>query len=342
MRIIGSLLGLALLAACGRTPPPVPATLPLPVLPKGEIELRVAYVVNPRLPRMNDAQLALLLDQLRQTSQVHFGVSLRFTPIQTLDIAQAFARIPPDRQQAAQALRADLQQGTVDLPRLAAAYADTFRLRNETLPELLRYVDGHLPEPKPRSLESLGSAVAKLHVQRAQSWMNIRASDGKPVLDAHPYNEFVFWVALGYGGLPYELLLTNQPILSVEYAETAIASALRGGYTNGVTTYGSASRYGAFSVWSTFAFSAQDDWTVQMRGGERYTPEQAAALSGIAATHEIGHQLFHYSHPFGQSACVMNPVPLFAYQAWAAALSPQDCPANGSPAMRPGAATLYY
>ena len=45
-----------------------------------------------------------------------------------------------------------------------------------------------------------------------------------------------------------------------------------------------------------------------MRDGENCNAEEAARLAGISAAHEIGRQLFHFLHPFGQSACLMNPV----------------------------------
>ena len=40
-----------------------PRIVPVPELPGGPIELRVAHVVNPRLPRMDAAQLRALLDE---------------------------------------------------------------------------------------------------------------------------------------------------------------------------------------------------------------------------------------------------------------------------------------
>ena len=79
-----------------------------------------------------------------------------------------------------------------------------------------------------------------------------------------------------------------------------------------------------------------------MRDGEIYSAEEAARLAGIGATHEIGHQLFHVLHPFGRTACLMNPVPLFAYRAWAAKLAPKDCPIGSGPDMQPGGYTFLY
>ena len=79
-----------------------------------------------------------------------------------------------------------------------------------------------------------------------------------------------------------------------------------------------------------------------MREGERYTAEEAARLAGIGATHEIGHQLFHILHPYGHPACVMNPVPMFAYRAWAARLDGKACPLGITAEMVPGVYKYLY
>ena len=168
------------------------------------------------------------------------------------------------------------------------------------------------------------------------------ALDGGPAIDGSGYNAYPMWVALGYAGLPYELLLTNQLIASIEYVDPEVHAAVRGGYANGITTYGSGARYGTVSVWSTFGFTGNAEDLVRWRDGERYAPDEAARLAGTAAAHEIGHQLFHFLHPFGKPACIMDPVPMFAYRAWAAGLSARDCPIGSDPAMVPGAYTFRY
>ncbi|NJS35838.1 MAG: hypothetical protein HC765_04400 [Brachymonas sp.] len=65
-------------------------------------------------------------------------------------------------------------------------------------------------------------------------------------------------------------------------------------------------------------------------------------MAGIAASHELGHQLLHLLHPFGQKHCLMNPVPMFAYRAWAKQLSAKDCALGSSKEMTPGAHRFHY
>lgn len=316
--------------------------LSLPSLPQGPIELRVAYVVNSRLPRLSSEQLQILIAATQTTARDHFGIELQFTPMVEIPVEALFKLIPePNRQEAAGHIF-DFKNGKVDLKRLEHEFGKGLKEAGEPLTAMIEYARPHLGELHESSYEELGAELAKLQLARLERWRAVPALDGGPAVDGSPYNEFMLWLALGYGELPYDLLLTNQLIASIEDVYPAVHAAIRGGYTNGVTTYSKRARYGTYSVWSTFAFLADDDWVRQMRAGETYTPIEAARLAGIGATHELGHQLFHYLHPFENSACLMNPVPMLTYRAWASKLSPGDCLPGSSPAMQPGAYKFIY
>lgn len=334
-------LWLGALMAAGCAVPGWAATVPLPRLGADPVALRVAYLVNPRLPRMDAAQLNLLLEAMRGAVREHFGVELRFAPVKELPIAEVFATIPARRR--AQALKEsyDFKSGRGDRAALDRAFARGFRDSRESLPEMIAFAQAHAG-PIAANHQDLGRKVAAMQLARVQQWAQRQTLDGEPAIDAQPFNEFPMWLALGFGDLPYELVLTNQLIAGVEYTFPAVHTAIRGGYSNGITSYGQQSRFGTFSVWSTYAFTADDDDMVKLRGGERYTPEEAAKLAGLSGAHEIGHQLFHFTHPFGQPACLMSPVPMFGYRAWAEKLSAKDCPVGSSPAMTPGAYRFDY
>jgi len=327
--------------AAGCTAAARAATVPLPQLGAGPVEMRVAYAINPRLPRMDAAQLATLLDAMRDAVREHFGVELRFAPVKEVPLAALFATIPARR--SAQALKEsyDFKSGRADRAALDRAFAQGFRDSRESLAEMIAFAQPHTG-PVAADFDDLGRKVAALQLARVQQWAQRKALDGGPAIDGQPFNEFPMWLALGFGELPYELVLTNQLIAGVEYTFPAVHTAIRGGYSNGITSYGRQSRFGTFSVWSTYAFTAGDDQIVALRGGERYTPQEAARLAGISGAHEIGHQLFHFTHPFGQPACLMSPVPMFGYRAWAEKLSAKDCPIGSSPAMTPGAYRFDY
>jgi len=335
------LFGLLLATGCSRLPSPQ-RTVPLPQLPSGPVELRVAHVINPRLPRMNDGQLQILLNAVRETSRQHFGVELVFSPLKEMEIEELFRIIPEERRREALAHAYDFKGPGGDPAKLAADFGQGLRDEGGALPAMIGYVRPYLGKLPEQSYESLGRALVDLQLERIKRWQAVPALDGGPAIDTTPYNEYNYWNLLGYGDLPFELVITNQIIASVEDVDPSIHTSIRGGYNNGLTTYSRSSRYGSYSVWSTFAFTTDDPWVREMRGGETFNPVEAARLAGIGAAHELGHELFHFLHPYDNPACVMNPVPMFSYRAWAEKLSPRDCPIGSSPAMTPGAFRFIY
>jgi hypothetical protein len=317
-----------------------PKMVPVPQLPAGAIEMRVAHVVNPRLPRMDASQLRILLDEARNAAREHFGVDLRFAEPVEIPIQELFDRIPPGQRRRMAPFIYDFKSGKGDAARLEKAFAEDLRFNADPVEEVLQFAGPYLDQPTPATYQALGTALARLQLQRIEHWKKVRALDGGPAIDDSPFNEYLAWTSIGYAGFPYEFVVTNQIIASVEYLGNAAHSAIRGGYTNGLTTGNESSRLRTTSIWSTFAFTADDDWVRQMRGGESYEPAEAARLAGISAVHEIGHQLFHFGHPYGKTACLMNPISMFAYRTQINGLSARDCPIGSSGAMRPGAVKL--
>jgi hypothetical protein len=311
--------------------------LSLPQLGTQTVELRVAHVINPRLPRMNDALIALMLETMAQATSEHLGISVRFTQPVEVPIAQAFAGIPPKFTELAKRDQFNFRSWSARKSRLAQAYAQGFARSGEPLEDMALFAQKKGIKLDASSFETFGKEAAEYQLERMDRWQKHKANDGNSVIDDQPFHEYTMWAYLGYGQMPYELVITNQIIASVEYAMPSIHTAIRGGYTNGLTPYNPLSRWGSFSIWSTFAFMSNDaDW-LRLREGESYTPEEAAHLAGLSAVHELGHQLLHLTHPFGQKGCIMDPVPMFAYRLWASKLSAKDCPLKSSAAMMPGA-----
>lgn len=323
---------------------PWPA-LPSPRLPssaEGPIELRVAHVINPRLPRMSDAQIALMLDQMVRSTQEHFGLRVKFAVPVEIPIATVFASIPPKFSTQAQRLTYNPQSLSQRRSSLHEAFAKGLAGSGEPLAAQGAFAQQHAPDVDASSFDQLGKTLANLQLAIIKRWSERKALDGNSVIDDSRFHEFLQWNHLGYGKLPYELVITNQIIASVEYALPSVHSAIRGGYTNGITSYNPLAKFGTYSAWSTYAFTDNDaDW-LKWRAGESYSPDEAARLAGMAAVHELGHQLLHLLHPFGQKGCIMEPVPMFAYRAWSQELSAKDCALGSSRAMTPGSYTFRY
>jgi hypothetical protein len=316
--------------------------LPLPALAEQPLQLRVAHVINPRLPRMSDAQITKLLEATAQATSEHFGVRVVFAKPVEIPIAQAFASIPERFMKLAERDQYNFQSFFTMRSRLEKAYGRGLEQQGESLEDMALFAQKNGIQLNAKNFQTFGEDVANLQLNRIAQWTQLKAIDSNSVIDSKPYHQFTVWNYLGYANMPFEFIITNQIIASVEFVQPSIHSAMRGGYTNGITSFNRHTRWGTHSIWSTFAFSSNDaDW-IARREGEAYSPDEAARLAGLSATHEIGHQLLHLLHPFGQKGCIMDPVPLFAYRAWADKLSAKDCPIGSSRAMTPGSYSFRY
>ncbi len=318
------------------------ASVPLPQISAQPLELRVAHVVNPRLPRMSDEQVALMLETMVQATSEHLGIRVRFSKPVEIPIAQAFSTIPPKFTELAKRDQYNFRSWFAWKSSLAKAFGRGFAKAGEPLEDMALFAQKKGIQLDASNFEAFGRDAAHLHLDRLNQWLKIKAIDGKSVIDDQAFHEYTLWNMLGYGQMPFELVITNQIIASVEYIQPSIHTAIRGGYTNGITSYNPRTHWGSFSVWSTFAFTSNDTEWLAWREGESYTPDEAAKLAGLAAVHELGHQLLHLLHPFGQKGCIMDPVPMFTYRAWASKLSAKDCPLRSSAAMTPGAYRFQY
>ena len=328
------------LAGCAGSAPM--KSVPLPSI-DGPVTLRVVHAVNPRLPVMSMEQRARLLDEAARISREHFGIEVRFDDRGEIPISDLFARIPDEKLAERRGLIYDFKGGGGDRGRVVASLLETFEQRKSPLEEILGYAEPHLAVAlDERSERGLAEALIDTLLTRLANWRELTLADGKPLLDDALYNEWVIWDALGYGELPWEIVLTNQLMASAEYMEMAIHPALRGGITVGSTGYSRASLNQTIVYWTTFPFTGEQPLLVTLRGGERYSAEEAARLSGAYLAHEIGHQLLHLGHPFGRPACVMRPVEMLRFREWYEALDAAACTVGSGPSMTPGAVDIYY
>jgi hypothetical protein len=339
-RAFAALAASLLLAGCGK---PQLEALPQPEAPRGAVTLRVAHAVNPRFDRLAPREIEALLAETARVARAQFGVELKFEPAVEIPIEKLFRLIPAFVAEQQRAAIYDFKRGRGDRDKLAAAILASLRTNPTDLARLVDYVRPYLDRPlRGEGREALAQALTDTMLARLARWAEEKAPDGQPLLDASPYNEFAYWDTLGYGALPYDLVLTNQPVISAEYADADIHSALRGGLTVGGTSYSRDGRFRAYSFWSTFPFLSASAPAVELRGGRSEARNEAVRLAGAYLAHEIGHLLFRYGHPFGEPACVMDPVPLLRFAEAVAQLDAARCAQAARAETKPGAAPIYY
>lgn len=320
---------------------PQPRTVPLPKIDAGKVSLRVAHAINPRFPKLSDAQFAALLQAAAQTAQRHFGVQVTYEPTVTTVSLNDVLRSVPKPIAAHSRTLIDAARGPADRQRLAGAYHDNMVANPAPSADVIAYARRLGAKLQTNDLRDLAGYLADHHIDRIGALRTATAADGKPLVDDSPYNEIIFWDTVGQADLPFDLFVTNQPILSLEYQGVDVHTGMRGGISVGMTFYSRAGRYGAAAVWSTYPFTAQSAPFPDLRGGS-LQPDEVATLAGTLMAHEFGHLLFHFGHPFGNAACIMHPVPLLKFREQVAALDPERCPVGSSPAMKPGALPIPY
>jgi hypothetical protein len=316
-----------------------------PTVPAGPVELRVGHVVNPRFPRFTDAQIALYLGETARVAKAHLGLELRFAAVETVDIATVFARFDPALSRYLDGFRYDVRADTGDRQavRRAVTGETAFAVKLNGFDGIYDYAAPYLVKPAAtRDVPGLAAAAVDTLFARLGALRDAPALDGRATIDAQPYHEFMYWDSIGYAPLPWEVVITNQPVVSVEYFGYPIHAALRGGITAGSTNYSHDGSFRTVSWLSTFAFTSDVPAVVALRGGERYDAETAARLAGAYHVHELGHQLLGFTHPFGNPACVMTPAELLKFRQWYDGLDPARCAIGSSKAMTVGAIRLWY
>jgi hypothetical protein len=317
--------------------------VPLPKVGKA-VELRVVSAVNPRFPAFTQDEIRRMLAETAKVAREHFGVELQFTLAGEIPLTELFDQYLVEPAAGAQRSKIyDFKRGTGDREKLIQGTLHYLQRENTTLDEKINYAQPYLLAPLQERTElSLAAALVDTQLARLKNWQTVLAADGKPVIDDSEFNEYMLWDVLGYAELPWDIIVTNQLVASAEYTSTSVHSAIRGGITGGSTGYSRASPYKQFIFWSTFLYSDDSDYIMQLRKGARYSRDFELQLSGAYLAHEIGHMLFQFGHPLVESGCVMTPVELLDFLVWYERLDPDRCPVGGNPQMRPGVLPVEY
>ena len=320
-------------------------TVPLPDLTDQPIRLDVGYVENPRFATLDQAQLQAILQRTEQLVQQHFSVQVQLNYTHTLPIDEFFKILPTTvMQHRAQSI---IHPGDIDQDDrlyLRKSLYQSLQASQSDLQSLIDYASPYLMDASNLdSLADVARAAVDSMLVRIQYWYGHKAGDGRPVLDASPYNQWVWWDSMGYGELPYDVVMTNQLVASLENYDQQIHSSLRGGISGGTMTYSRQGKFQGYVFVSVYPMVNNNPLLAQLKNDlHAYTDEQLTDYAAATLAHELGHLLFHYGHPFGEPSCIMAPTPLLKYREWYDGLDAQACRAAQHPQMQPGAARIIY
>jgi hypothetical protein len=320
-------------------------SIPQPAIPQQPISLRVANVVNSRFKQLSQYQLVQILKRSQQLVKQYFDVEVVFVDLQTIPVEAVFKQLTPR-------VIAERQGEIVNIDYIDAQAREAMQqslfktLSNYSgnQQNVIAFAQPYLlhPDIKQQDFIGLSYTLVETLITRLRYWQTQTAADGKPVLDSTAYNEWVWWDSLGYGDLPYEVMITNQLVASAEYYGMDVHSALRGGLTAGTTTYSKQSALGAYAYIMVYPMLNDTDLLTTLRQDKTYSEQQIIDYSAALLAHELGHLLLHLGHPFGSRACIMSPTIMLNYRDWFDHLDATQCTVGSSREMTPGAANIEY
>jgi hypothetical protein len=332
------------LARFFKTPQDTWSNLVLPDVSSQPVSLRVVYASNPRFTDLTEQQLQTVLQHASVLMQQHFNLNVEFEISAPVDVAELFTTLPDTVKQVRAAAIVDPR--SLDQQNLSQMRSSLFNQLSKYAgnpQHLLDYARPHIMSKESLTdVAALARALSDTHITRLRYWYDEKADDGQPIIDGSEYNQWVWWDSLGYGNLPYDVVITNQLVASMETYDVAMHSSLRGGINGGTMSYSKQGRYGGYVFVSVFAMLNDLPMLISLRDDKHYTDEQITHYVAATLAHELGHLLKHYDHPFGASECLMNPTPLLHYRAWYDGLNAEACNAQQLPQMQAGAAQISY
>lgn len=336
---------LFLLASCqSNAEKKVVESVSLPSLPS-VIHLKVARVINPRFKQLEAPQVKRTLQKASEIIQQQFGVKTEFEMVETLSI-ESFFQLRSRQllsERSSEILSPKKGLNAADRKRMIRSIEQSIRSMSKQVEPVYKYSRPYLKaDIKQVSFESLAAALADTLLWRQKSWYQLKADDDKTILNGDGYNEWVWWDSMGYADFPYDLVLTNQLVASVEAYGMDAHSAMRGGITNGTTTYSQGGQFQTYSFVSTFAMINDYPELLELRNHDNPDQNQREDYVAALIAHEMGHLLFHYGHPYGVTECIMSPAPLLDFKSWIQGFDEKACFSGNYEAMKKGAVELSF
>lgn len=303
--------------------------------------LRVLVLNNGRIAPLDASITNNLLAKAKSLAKTHLNLQIEFSEPDYADLKKIKSMLQPEDINWIKDQSLNLQLPE-DLKKLELALIKDLDLSNRINTEIYTYARPYLlKQPADSSEQEFAAALSSTQSLIQKTWKARLLRDSSPLITSDLMNEFAFWDYLGYLPIPYEVVLTNQPIISSEKVGNSVHSALRGGVSNGITNSSLLSKNGAYSVVSIFPFFDKDRVTKALRNNLSYSKEDATTYAAAMLVHELGHQLLHLGHPFSNSACVMRPPLRLQFDTWFKALDPVKCKIGSSEAMMPGVSVKF-
>jgi hypothetical protein len=279
------------------------------------VQLRACLVFNPRFDSITEAQFVKVLNQTKEICSKHFNIDLQFIRTDKRDIADYFAPYISSSKNDKKILANRLPAADSSIEKLAISLINqNLATTREMILQAVKNQDGAELLNLNDSKEGLLRQVAALHIHKLIQIKDIRCADNKTLILDDLYNEFTSWDYISEHQNEFDLIITNQPIISVESYFPSVHSSMRGGITSGLGGR-SPSKLGGMITVSTFPMISTLDFFSHARG-KNYDDNTIINTIAMVAGHELGHVLKYWDHQYDHPGCIMRPAPGLQYAAW--------------------------
>ncbi|MDH5546601.1 MAG: hypothetical protein OEZ43_13485 [Gammaproteobacteria bacterium] len=302
------------------------------------IELMVCAADNPQFKVLSDKDLQTILFFAKKHTKTYLGMDVDFKLQSRNSIKEVFDL---SARRAIEFFRPYIfhwKVGSIETDSLKKFIKESLFTDEKYVVEMKKFTVGFLLEDKGDFSDQLVNTA----LMRLFYWRTAKDKGGNLYVNEGNLNEWLMWQALGYGNNTCDIIITNQLVVSAEYAPTDVHTLIRGGISVGSTFYGKNTHSKKFAFLSTFPFFESHEYLSYLRGDEVYTHQEALELSGTYLVHELGHMLLHLGHPLNHHECVMNPVTMLEFKNWATGLDASECKIGSSKYMTPGTQKIFY
>lgn len=298
----------------------------------------VEYVRNHQSVVVDANEIVSVLRMAEKMAFDHLNLKIQFSEqVVNKEIYDIYSRISELERKRISASVYDFRNDRGDKALLIARTANSLRTEKSDNKESRAFAAPYLlAKPESDSLQDFSKALVETQLIRLKGIKVLNGDQSNLKLNENIANEFPFWLYYVNNQSRHQLILTNQIVAGAEYVGNSVHSALRGGISNGFTAEAKYSSSGISSVISLYPFYAEDSDLSAIRDGAFESEHQRRRAVAALVVHELGHQLLHLGHPYGNPHCIMNPPPLLHFKKWIEGLDAEKCRQASPDAMRPG------
>ena len=280
------------------------------------IHIRVGVIQNPKLTLIEETQINQILKELAEGVDRRFNKKIVFSNIKKEGLQSFFNRYQPKIDNLNGLKRYMFNPKKDDKNTFYNQMVEEMNQKSTKKIKKILNGQGYSLNKFGNERSEIIKNIVNEFIKKFNAISQITFKSGQRLLDEeNMYNEFLVWNGIGEIQTDYDLIITNQIIVSLESYYPSVQIALNGGINSGLSIRSRTPLNGVV-ILSTFPFMSNEPYFKQVRG---YQADKIKSAKYIAWTgvKQFGRILTfrsnHYNHPPG---CVMSPVQGLNFKKW--------------------------